>query len=52
MFFGISRSPSMSSEKAMIREEILGAMDPRACRTNDVRATSPKVPMCGRPDGP
>ena len=48
---GALRSPSMSSEKANRR---VGMSDNwwKAWRTIDVRATSPKVPMCGRPDGP
>ena len=43
----------MSSEKATRR---VGMRSPvitrKACRTMEVRATSPKVPMCGSPEGP
>ena len=41
----------MSSEKAISR---VGTSVRRwkAWRTMVVRATSPKVPICGRPDGP
>ena len=48
---GTLRSPSMSSEKAQRR---VGMSDIvlNAWRTMVVRATSPNVPMCGRPDGP
>jgi hypothetical protein len=48
---GTFRSPSMSSLKA---SSLLGSPVRRvnAFRTQLVRATSPKVPICGRPDGP
>ena len=41
----------MSSEKAISR---VGRSESwwKAWRTMEVRATSPKVPMCGRPEGP
>ena len=43
----------MSSENAISR---VGQWSPvrarKALRTIVVRATSPNVPMCGRPDGP
>ena len=43
----------MSSEKQMSRVGILSSVSRRnAVRTMVVRATSPNVPMCGRPDGP
>ena len=46
-------SPSMSSEKASsfvaIRPSVRTS---KAWRTMPVRATSPNVPMCGRPEGP
>ena len=43
----------MSSEKAMSRVGMVSSVSTRkAWRTMVVRATSPKVPMCGRPDGP
>ena len=43
----------MSSEKQMSRVLRLPSVSTsKACRTMVVRATSPKVPMCGRPDGP
>ena len=48
---GTLRRPSMSSEKQNSRA---GTSDRRrkAWRTIVVRTTSPKVPICGRPDGP
>jgi hypothetical protein len=50
---GTLRRPSMSSEKAISR---VGTSPPvinsNARRTIEVRATSPKVPMCGSPEGP
>ena len=47
---GTLRSPSMSSEKAS-RRVLTVDISSKARRTQVVRATSPKVPMCGRPDG-
>ena len=50
---GTLRKPSMSSEKQTSRVGILSSVSTRkAWRTKVVRATSPKVPICGRPDGP
>ena len=50
---GTLRSPSMSSEKQTSRVLTLPSVSTsKACRTMAVRATSPKVPMCGSPDGP
>ena len=51
MLSGTLRSPSMSSEKQKSR---VGRSDRRlkAWRTMVVRTTSPKVPICGRPEGP
>ena len=52
-FGGILRRPSMSSLNEISRVGILSSVRARnAARTMVVRATSPKVPMCGRPDGP
>src|SRR5262249_31154049 len=52
-FSGTLRSPSMSSENAIRRVLILSSVSTRkAWRTMVVRATSPKGPMCGRPEGP
>jgi hypothetical protein len=48
---GTFRSPSMSSLKAT-RREGRPVSRSKARRTQVVRATSPKVPMCGRPEGP
>ena len=43
----------MSSEKAISRVLTLSSVSTRkAWRTMVVRATSPNVPICGRPDGP
>ena len=43
----------MSSENAISRVLILSSVSTRnAWRTIEVRATSPNVPICGRPDGP
>ena len=43
----------MSSEKQISRVGTVSPVSARkACRTMEVRATSPKVPICGRPDGP
>ena len=43
----------MSSENATSRVGIVSPVSTRkALRTIVVRATSPKVPICGRPDGP
>ena len=50
---GTLRRPSMSSEKQMSRVGTRSSVRSRnAVRTIVVRATSPKVPMCGRPEGP
>ncbi|MGY4617793.1 hypothetical protein ACVWZ4_003020 [Bradyrhizobium sp. USDA 4472] len=50
---GTLRKPSMSSEKASKRVLILSSVSTRkAWRTIEVRATSPNVPICGRPEGP
>ena len=50
---GTLRRPSMSSENAISRVLILSSVSTRkAWRTMVVRATSPNVPMCGRPEGP
>jgi hypothetical protein len=44
---------SMSSEKQIRRVGILSSVSTRkAWRTMVVRATSPKVPIWGKPDGP
>ncbi len=52
-FSGTLRNPSMSSEKATRRVGMLSLVSVRkAWRTIEVRATSPKVPICGRPEGP
>ena len=48
---GTLRSPSMSSLNASSREA-RPVSSVNARRTHDVRATSPNVPICGRPDGP
>ncbi len=43
----------MSSENASSRVLILSSVSTRnAWRTMVVRATSPKVPICGSPEGP
>ncbi len=43
----------MSSEKAMSLVLTASPVSTRnACRTMVVRATSPKVPICGSPEGP
>ena len=43
----------MSSEKQISRVLRLPSVSTsKAWRTMAVRATSPKVPMCGRPEGP
>ncbi len=43
----------MSSEKLIRRVGMASSVRARkAARTMVVRATSPKVPMCGRPEGP
>ena len=43
----------MSSLKQIRRDAIRSSVRARkAERTMVVRATSPKVPMCGRPEGP
>lgn len=43
----------MSSEKATSRVGIVLPVSTwKAWRTIEVRATSPKVPICGRPEGP
>jgi hypothetical protein len=53
MLSGTLRKPSMSSEKAIRRVLIVSPVSARnAWRTIEVRATSPNVPICGRPDGP
>src|ERR1700722_17069357 len=53
IYTGILRRPSMSSEKAISLVLTLAPASTRkACLTMLVRATSPKVPRCGRPDGP
>ncbi len=50
---GTLRRPSMSSEKQMRRVLRRPSVSTsKAWRTMLVRATSPKVPMCGSPDGP
>ena len=51
MLSGTLRKPSMSSEKHRSRV-LIPVMVSKACRTMVVRATSPKVPICGSPDGP
>ena len=44
---------SISSEKQISRvAQTPPVIASNACRTMVVRATSPKVPICGRPDGP
>ena len=48
---GTLRSPSISSEKQISRVGT-PVITSNAWRTIVVRATSPKVPICGRPDGP
>ena len=53
MLSGTLRKPSMSSEKAISLVLTLSPVSTRkACRTMLVRATSPNVPKCGKPDGP
>ena len=43
----------MSSEKQSSRVGTLSfVMTRKAWRTMEVRATSPNVPICGRPEGP
>jgi hypothetical protein len=49
---GTLRMPSMSSEKQISRVGMSFVMHSKARRIMVVRATSPKVPICGRPDGP
>ena len=50
---GTLRRPSISSEKQISRVGTLSSVSTRnAWRTMVVRATSPKVPICGRPEGP
>ena len=50
---GTFRRPSMSSEKAIRWVATLSPVSTRkAWRTIEVRATSPKVPICGSPEGP
>ena len=50
---GTLRSPSISSLNATSRVAQWSPVSARnAFRTMVVRATSPNVPMCGRPDGP
>ena len=49
---GTLRRPSMSSEKQTSRVLASGRSVCSACRTIEVRATSPNVPICGSPDGP
>ena len=50
---GTLRSASMSSENAISRVLILSSVSTRkAWRTMVVRATSPKVPIWGSPEGP
>ena len=48
---GTLRRPSMSSEKQNRRAGTSLSWR-KAWRTMVVRTTSPKVPMCGRPEGP
>jgi hypothetical protein len=48
---GTLRNPSMSSLKASSFDG-RPVMTVKACRTQEVRATSPNVPICGRPEGP
>ncbi len=48
---GTLRIPSMSSEKQISRVGI-SEITSKARRIIVVRATSPKVPICGRPEGP
>ena len=51
MLSGTLRKPSMSSEKQISRVGILSSVSTRkAWRTMVVRATSPKVPIWGRPE--
>ena len=50
-FSGTLRMPSMSSEKQTSRVG-MSEMVSKARRIIVVRATSPKVPMCGSPEGP
>ena len=50
---GTFLSPSMSSEKAISLVGMASSVSARkALRTMVVRDTSPKVPRCGRPEGP
>jgi len=51
MLSGTFRSPSMSSEKQRMRVGMSDMVE-KACRTMLVRATSPKVPIWGSPEGP
>jgi hypothetical protein len=48
---GTLRMPSRSSEKQKSRVG-MSEMTSKARRIIVVRATSPKVPMCGSPEGP
>ena len=50
-FSGTLRIPSTSSEKQISRVG-MSEITSNALRIIVVRATSPKVPICGRPDGP
>ena len=50
-FSGTLRIPSMSSEKQKSRVG-MSEMISKARRIIEVRATSPKVPIWGRPEGP
>jgi hypothetical protein len=50
-FSGTLRIPSMSSEKQTSRVG-MSLIVSKARRIMVVRSTSPKVPMCGRPEGP
>ena len=46
-----SRQSDLGSQKSIVGS-LSSVSIRKACRTMEVRATSPKVPMCGRPDGP
>ena len=50
---GTLRRPSMSSEKRdQPRRDRVAGQHAEGVAHHGVRATSPKVPICGRPEGP
>ena len=52
MLSGTFLNASISSEKHINFVSTLLSNTLRACLTIDVRATSPKVPICGKPEAP